>query len=343
MKQERILIFTKNWLGDVIFEEPFIRSLKNKFPESYIVCVTNYRCKDILDANPYVDETVAFDDRGRDKGIIPKIRLIFLLRKKKLTKAFILHRSFSRALIIFFSSIPQRYGYGTKKRAFLLTSSIKEPNDKLHRIDYFLNILKATGNYVDKPHMDRYQFYIKEEDKEFSENLLQSISLAPYTFVSIHPGANWPPKRWPRKNIIDCVNKINERYNIPIVITGAKDDEEAAREIISAASGRKLISLCGRTTIRQLGAVFSFSCLVISGDSGPLHVASGVGVPVIALFGPTDPDITGPRGKKEYFIIKNVPAKCKIPCYDEQCSSNECMSGITADSVLSIIKKYNLL
>ena len=343
MQTERILIFTKNWLGDVIFEEPFIRALKRKFPQSYIVCVTNYRCKDVVAAHPHVDEIIEFDDRRQDKGIIAKLKLIVLLRKKNITKAFILHRSFSRAVIIFFASIPERFGYATKKRGFLLTQPIQEPSGKIHRVDYFLHILKQTGLYIDALHANRYQFYIMHTDKEYIMSLLKSIAIEPHTFVSIHPGANWPPKRWPAKNFIDCINQINATYDVPIVITGGNDDIDIAQKIISAVTGRKPISLCGKTTIRQLGALLSLSRLVISADSGPLHIASGMGVPVIGLFGPTDPNITGPRGQDQCFIIKNVPSQCTLPCYEEHCPLNECMSDIGADRVLSIIKKHYLL
>jgi len=93
----------------------------------------------------------------------------------------------------------------------------------------------------------------------------------------------------------------------------------------------------------QLGALFSFSELVISADSGPLHVAGGVGTSVIALFGPTDARSTGPRGRGPSFIIKKVPQRCSVPCFDTTCNTAECMEEIRADDVLNIIQEHNLI
>ena len=343
MQHERILIFTKNWLGDVIFEEPFIRAVKRKFPQSYIVCVTNYRCNDILDAHPSVDEVIGFDDRKRDKGIMAKRTFISLLRGKNITKAFILHRSFSRALMIFLARIPERYGYATKRRGFLLTHSFREPKEKLHHVDYCVHMLHKAGLYVDEEHAHRYQFYFTENDKASMIKLLHDRGIESGRFVGIHPSANWEPKRWPAENFGACIDQMNEEFNLPIVITGSQEDAVVAQKIISRVTGRKPISLCGKMAIRELGALFSLSRLVISADSGPLHIASGVGVPVIALFGPTDPDMTGPRGKGKSFVIKNTPSACDIPCYDQQCSTHECMRDLSADRVIAVIKKENLL
>ncbi|MBU1862134.1 MAG: lipopolysaccharide heptosyltransferase II [Candidatus Omnitrophica bacterium] len=343
MKQERILVFTKNWLGDVIFEEPFIRALKRKWESAYIICVTNYRCRDILTANPYVDEVIGFDDRKKDKGIIAALRLIKLLKEKKITKAFILHRSFSRALIVWLASIPERFGYNTKQRGFLLTQPIQEPTQKMHRVDYFLHILKETLLFIEDSLAYAYSLYYDTGDERFVESLLASHEVTPHSFIAIHPGGNWDKKRWPTAYFIELINKLNEHYDVPCLITGTSDDDALAKQIIAGIKGKKPISLCGKTNIIQLGALFHFAQFVISADSGPLHIASGVGTPVVALFGPTDAVITGPRGNGIYFVLQNLPEQCDIPCFQERCSTSECMKRIKADDVLNCIKKNTLV
>lgn len=340
--KEKILVFTKNWLGDVIFEEPFIRALKVCFPDSEIHAATAPRCRVILEANPNIDKVLEFDDRKADHSWSAKMRFIKTIRNESYTRTFILHRSFSRALIVRLAGIPYRAGYDTKGRRFLLTHPVRELDAKVHRVDYFLNILSELDLMPVFP--DRfYKFYFREEELENVMSQLDALSLPSGKFVVLNPGGNWDKKRWPAESFAALADLLYNKFDLKVVISGSEADELLAGEIIKNVKTASVTSLCGKTSLRESGALFSQAALVISADSGPSHIASGVGAPVIVLFGPTEHLETGPRGNNRSFVISNVPKGCSVPCFNEACHENICMKGITPDRVMQLIKEKNLL
>ena len=341
--KEKILVFTKNWFGDVVFEEPFIRALKRRFPQSEIVCVTAPRCVSILEADPFVDLVIPFDDRKRDKGFVSKFKLILKLRKLKCTHAFLLHRSCSRAFIVKMAGIPFRCGYDTKKRGKYLTHPLPEPDNEIHRVDYFLDILHKTGLFVDGDNAGKYCFYFDEKDKIKSNDLLAEYGLREGSFIVLNPGGNWDKKRWPCDNFAELVDLIHKQGDFQVVISGSENDRVLSDKIVSKVEGKKPLVVCGRTNLQELGAFFSSAKCVVSADTGPVHIASGVGTSVVALFGPTDPDVTGPRGVGAIYVLKNLPEGCALPCYNEACSDVVCMSDIKAEQVLRCMMENGLL
>ena len=167
-QNKRILIFNVNWLGDVIFSTATIRNIRRNFPDSYIACIIPSRCYPVLKGNPHLDEVIIFDESDRHKGMLPTLDFVKLLKSKKFDTVFLLHRSFTRALICRLAGIPKRVGYYTKKRGFLLTKKITMPEiNTIHRIDFYLNIIEKAGLKVE----DRYtEFFITQEDEDSAED-----------------------------------------------------------------------------------------------------------------------------------------------------------------------------
>ncbi|MEI6631820.1 MAG: glycosyltransferase family 9 protein, partial [bacterium] len=198
MQTKRILVFNVNWLGDVLFSTAVIRNIKRNSPGSYLACVVPSRCYQVLKDNPHLDEIIIFDENDRHRGTLAKLKFVQLLKSKRFDTAFLLHRSFSRALLCRLAGIPERIGYRTKKRGFLLTKNIKIPKpNSLHRIDHYLNIIEQAGFRVE----DRFtEFFLSDSDKEFVEEFLNKKGVAISDFlVAINPGGNWGPKRWPKE------------------------------------------------------------------------------------------------------------------------------------------------
>ena len=132
-----------------------------------------------------------------------------------------------------------------------------------------------------------------------------------------------------------------KKYGVKILISGGGKDEILAEEV-SKNMRHKAISLCGKTGVRELAAIFEKAGLVVSGDSGPMHISVSTGTDTIAIFGPTSPNITGPYGAGNYTVIqKNIG--CSIPCYDMTCRDNRCMKAISPDDVLKVIEKKGYL
>ena len=335
----RILIFNVNWLGDIVFTSPFIRALRKAFPESHIACAAPPRCREILEANRRLEEVIVYDERGPEKTIFGKLRFVFALKKKRFDTAFILHRSMTRAFITFLAGIKERVGYDTKRRGFILTRSLPNPTVPEHRVEHFLALARAVG--ADTSNKD-YEFFIDERDKESAARILEGSGVRPDERIAVlNPGGNWPPKRWPARRFAELADMLIEKYGLRILITGAEKDKGLADEISGAMKGRA-VSLCGKTGIRELAAVLRRAALVVSGDSGPMHIAVGVGANVIAIFGPTSPDITGPYGRGSYTVLRK-DVGCEIPCLDTGCRENRCMTAISPGDVMGALERRGYL
>jgi lipopolysaccharide heptosyltransferase II len=333
---KRILIFNVNWLGDVLFSTATIRNIRRNFPDAFIACVIPSRCYSILKDNPHLDEVIVFDERDRHKGMLGKLSFVQSLKSKRFDLVFLLHRSFTRALICRLADISERVGYSTKKRSFLLTKKITSPKrDSLHRIDYYLNIIEKAGLRVE----DRYaELYVSEKDKEFIDKFLNDKTVDKNDFlVGINPGGNWLPKRWLTHYWARLSDRLITELGYKVIITGSTSDIALVREIENLMLKKPIVATA-LLNINQLAALCKRLDLFITADTGPLHIANAVGLKrIIALFGPTSPHITGPYPSNNVVILSK-DVGCKIPCYIKFCKDNRCMKAITPDEVIEKVK-----
>lgn len=336
----KILIFTKNWLGDVLFEVPALEALRENFPEARLVVLVPARCQEILEAVPFLDEIRVFDERGSERSLLSKIRFIAWLRRERFDKVFLFHRSFTRALLAWMGGIPERVGYETPKRKKVLTVAVPEPVRPPHQADYFLVLLKWAGLRVQfgAP----YQFFYRPDDELKASHLLETEGLRDKAFVAFHIGANWEPKKWPAGSFFRLAQLVGKNFSCPVVLTGASQDEEGAKEILEKAPRASLISLCGKTSLGVLGALYRKARFVVSSDSGPLHIASGVGASVVALFGPTSPELTGPRGIGKKIVIQWVPKGSSVPWKGKTDPPKGWMENISPETVFQRIQEEDL-
>jgi len=333
-EKKRILIVNVNWLGDVLFSTPFIRAVKERYQDSFIAVLLHPRCSQMLERNPRIDEIIIYDEEGVHRGILGKARLILSLRKKHFDIAFLLHRSFTKALMVYLAGIPERVGYATKGRAELLTRIAEEPAEEVHKVEYVLNILNALETGTRTIRQDEgYEFFSSAEDERSLQMILKQHTVAEgKPLLVIVPGGNWPPKRWPQENFAALADALIEKYQAALVIACARKDASLASEIRARMKHQPIV-LCGELTLSQLGALLKRADLVIANDTGPMHIAAAVKTRVIALFGPTSPKITGPYGKGDYRVLfKNT--ECAVPCYEVTCPDNRCMRMILVDDVI---------
>ncbi|MBI2870087.1 MAG: lipopolysaccharide heptosyltransferase II [Candidatus Omnitrophica bacterium] len=294
----KILIYNVNWRGDVLFSAPAIRAIKRFYPGSRITCLVTPRCRDILKSNPDVAHIISFDER-RNRSLSEIWAFIRSLKKQSFDMVFLFHRSFSRALMMRLAGIPQRIGYATKRRGFLLTRAVEPPKVPVHKVDYFLGLARACGADAS----DRfYRFYLESGDESRADELLRAEGIRPdRPLVVINPGGNWTPKRWPPGRYAELARLFVERTGYQVVITGAPKDQALGEEVkLGSAPG--VISLCGKTSLGELGGVMRRAQLVVANDTGPMHIAVGVGAPTLALFGPTRPELTGPIGPHAHVL-----------------------------------------
>ena len=333
---KRILVVNVNWLGDVIFSSPIFKALKEAYPEAHISCLAVPRVKDVLESIPYVDEIIVYDEKDRHWHPLAKLGLIWKLRCRHFDVAFLLHRSLTRALMVFFAGIPQRVGYDAKGRGRFLTHQTEPLEGQVHRSNYYLNIFESYGVKIN----DRQcQLKVLPETEEDVKEVLRSIGIPEDDLVIIvNPGGNWDLKRWFPSSYAHLVDGLVERPNTTVIITGAKKDVSLAKKIVGSGL-EKVVDLTGKTNLKQLMALMKNSDLVISGDSGPLHIADSLGTEVIGLFGPTRPEITGPKGAGRVHIIQKDLGCNREPCYHLMCQDNVCMQSITVEDILELVKQ----
>ena len=329
---KRILIVNVNWLGDTLFVTPFIRAVRESYPDSYIAVLTHSRCREILEGNPRINEIIIYDERRRHRHLLGKFSIVSELKSKKFDSAFILRRSLSRTMLLFLSKIPERIGYDSKRAGFLLTKKAAPPSisKDLHRVEYFLGLARAVGMH---PKSVNYEFFISKKDRDKAGETLKREGLkGREDFIVINPGGNWDLKRWPAENFARLGDEAFNRFNTRVALTGADKDMDLCKHVSGLMKARPAL-LCGKTDLKTLAAVFEKARWVISNDSGPMHIAVGVKTPVVTLFGPTSPRITGPYGDGVYKILQKH-VDCEIPCYNLSCKDNKCMKAITVEDVL---------
>ena len=331
-----ILVVNVNWLGDVIFSTPIFKALKEAYPHARVSCLAVPRVKAILEHCPHIDEVIVYDEKGKHWYPWGKLQLIGSLRNKKFDVVFLLHRSMGRALMMFLTGIPKRVGYETKKQSWFLTHKVQLSADNMHRADEYIKVVEDFGVKVED--RDSSLRVLDDELRAVDAKLAQFGITSHDTLVVVNPGGNWDLKRWPSEYFSQLIMKLAKDFRVKILITGADKDVVLANKI-AVQSGVKPFVWAGATSLQELLALFKRADVVISNDTGPVHAAASVGTDVIALFGPTRPEITGPRGRGRMVVLHKEIGCNKAPCYHLSCGQNECMRTITVDDVLQAFQK----
>lgn len=326
-QQERILVVEPNWLGDVIFTTPAFKAIKEHYPNSFLGVVVARRCAPILKNNPYIDKIYELDEKKEEKSIFAKIAFIRKIRSEQFNRSFFFHRSFTKTLLIFLAGVKKRTGYAYQKRRRLLNDRIITiTKDSVHKQNYYLNILEKSGIKITDLNC---KVYI--QNKTISSKRKTSKCL-----IGINPFSNWPPKDWPLANYKKLLEiLLNNNFDTLFLITSAKKSEKIKETFKKLKNN--VVDLSGKTTLSQLASLYSRLDLVISGDSGPLHLAAAVNTSYIAIFGPTHPNCTKPITKTSgQILFKNY--QCLAPCYEKTCPKNyQCINEITPQEVAKLV------
>jgi lipopolysaccharide heptosyltransferase II len=329
-----ILVVNINWLGDAVFSIPVFKALKKTYPQARVTCLCVPRVKEVLQYCPYVDKIIIYDERGKHRFPWRKWKLIRYLRKEKFDAAFLLHRSMTRGLMVFLAGIPLRIGY-CKVKAFL-THPVTMNAEDVHRCDYYLRVLEGYGIKV----QDRLcELRLKVDDMQAVDSKLSKAGIGlTESYVVLNTGGNWDLKRWSTDSFTLLAKRLDREFGFKIVFSGADKDRENCQRMAQAAD-IKAVVLAGETSVGESLALFKKAAAVISSDSGPLHLAHSVGADVIGIFGPTRPEITGPRGSGRLQVLFKDVGCNKAPCYHLACTNNLCMQSVTVDDVCEAFKK----
>lgn len=337
---EKILIRSVNWIGDAVMTIPSIRLLKRSFRESKISFLLRPTVKAVFEGDPDVDEFILYEDRHR--GPFGRLRLASELRRQNFSRAILFQNAFDAALITFLAGIPERIGYSRNGRGLLLTKPVPFDNDdrKIHHIDYYLNLVHHIAGNKDIDHLPPYIFLTLQERLDIRERLKGLRR----PILGINPGATYGlAKRWLPERFAEVAGWFIKDSGGSVIITGSESERPIADEIVKSMdyefrSSGHLINLAGKTSLRELITLISECDLYLSNDSGPMHLAYAVGTPLVALFGSTDPKLTGPVSEGAKVIKAEVDCS---PCFRRSCDKDRaCMYAIKSDDVYLALKSF---
>jgi heptosyltransferase-2 len=326
----RILIVRTDRIGDVLLSTPAVKALRDNYPHAYIAMMVSPYAKEIVEDNPYLDEVILCDNKTWFSSIWFAIKL----RKKKFDLALVLHPTNRVHLITFFAGIARRVGFN-RKLSFLLTNRIdhnKQLGEK-HELEYSLDPLRYLGI---EPQDKNLYMPIKPEAEAWVEELFQREGIKDADrLLAIHPAASCPSKIWMSSGFAEVADKLAQKYGLKVLLVAGPKDIKIVEELSSALKCQAL-NLAGKTSLSQLASLLKRVSLFISCDSGPVHIASALGVPVIAIFGRNQKGLSplrwGPLGLKSRVLHKEVGC---IKCLAHNCKKEfACLKAISAEDVI---------
>lgn len=334
-KIDRILVRAVNWVGDTVLTYPAVQRLKTCFPGSHLAILVRDRLVDLWRTLPYVDEVIPFQPRRGWSSPWEDLRLGLSLRKRKFDLAVIFPRSFRSAYQVYLARVPIRIGYQGEGRFLFLTHGIRRNEEILHvhRIHYYQKLIDAfgKGGGLDSP-----RIFLRNEDRRWAEEKLKGLALLDgRPLIGMNPGATYGlAKCWYPDRFGQLGKRLAQKWKASILLFGKGEEKSITHEILQHLREGG-VDLTGETDLLQLAAVLERCQLLVTNDTGTMHVATAVGTPVLALFGPTDPITTGPWGEGHRVLRKEISCS---PCLKRICpTDHQCMKNIMVDEVEEII------
>ena len=327
---KNILVVKLSAIGDVIHALPVSYAIKERFPEAHLTWVVEKPAYPILEGNPYIDDIILFEKaKFRSAGgflheIGPFRRR---LRARSYDASLDLQGLFKSAAIVWNAGARQRVGTANMREgAHLVSRPIRGAHAEGHIVERYLDVARALGCTVDEV---RFPVAVSERDRAAAETLLLREGVQEgRTFVAFAIGANWPNKRWPAAHFAALADRLYRAHYVPVLVGGGRLDETLAQDIM-AASEIPPVNLVGRTNLKQLAHIFTRAALVLGGDTGPVHLAAGLGTPTVMLMGPTDANRNGPYGQQENAIEVDRPCRA---CWKRACPKGlDCLAAITPE------------
>ena len=344
-KIRRILVRATNWVGDAVMSVPALKEIRRLFPEARITLMLRPWVKDVYSAVDFIDEVIEYDKGEIHRGWMGLARIVSELRAREFDLAILLQNAIEAALIAWAARIPRRLGYSRDFRRTFLTHPCKiDPEVKaVHQVYYYLGILSSAGLlppklWADRRYSPSIGIGVRDADREEARRILQTHGIrATASVIGLNPGAYYgSAKRWLSDRYASVADMLAERHSAKIVILGSPGERQIAEEIARHMKHSPVI-LAGLTTLGQLMGLIKECKLLVTNDSGPMHLGAALGVPQVAIFGSTSEEATGPLSARAR-VVKH-PVECS-PCFLRECPIDfRCMTRITAEDVFSVAEE----
>jgi lipopolysaccharide heptosyltransferase II len=316
----RILIRSTNWLGDAVMSVPAVRAIKAGRPDTHVTILAPAKLAQIWQAVPEVDEVIAIEKRDGVFGVARRIC-------GKFDVAILFPNSVRSALEAWLAGIPRRVGYPGHRRAWLLNQPFREKKKKSvasepprHQVEHYLRLAEFVGAEIDG-------WSLAEPRPPATEAVAR---------IAVCPGAEYgPAKRWPAERFAKVIQQVSAGRACEWCLVGVEKDAPIAEEI-ARASGVSVRNLAGKTSLAELMTLLRTCTLLLTNDTGTMHLAALLGVPVVAIFGSTEPALTGPLGEGHRVLRHHVDCS---PCFLRECPIDfRCMKAIEPPEVVAAIE-----
>ncbi len=349
-KLQDFLVVRLGAMGDIIHVIPAVRNVRSTFPSVHITWLVEDKLKDLVECIPDVDDIIVFP-RKRWQGYLKHPSRYFTLvsemwtflkrlRSRKYDVSLDFHGNFKSGLLAWLSNAVERIGFARgycKEFNFIFTHHQVTPRMKrMRRIDKYLSLLQCLGI---EAHYQRPVFSIPEEDRLAVDDFICQNRCGRKPIAIIHPGTSLfgKYKRWPSKNYALLADRLMEEFGFAVIFTWGAQEYKLVEEIRSLMRCQAIVAC--ETTVKRLIALLQRARLFIGSDTGPTHIASCLGIPTVAIFGPKDPAIYSPYGDNTVVVRKDIPCS---PCSKRTCDHVSCITSITPGDVFDAVRKLKV-
>ncbi len=329
-----ILVIKPGAIGDLLQITPTIRELKRAMPDARITVMVGIEgTVPLFSHNPHVAEVLIYDRKGRHKGYAAFFRLLWQIVTTRYDMVINYQRSSIGTWLISLAALPRKVLVYHKTRT-----------RRVHAVINHLEAIRPLGVDTDLVNLE-LELCIPVEDELCADNLIVQAGLTDKTLIAVNPGASNLIKCWPPHKFTALIERLQRELDVGVVVVGGPG-EQYLYDSIAQGMEQPPLNLIAKTSLLTLGAVLKRCVALVSGDTGPLHLATAVGTRVVALFGAIDPDRTGPVGAG-HVVVRHTEVPC-VPCLAKKCINPvylECMEKIEVgevfDCIVTMLQQHN--
>ena len=338
---EHILIIKLSSIGDVVHTIPFVEVLRSNYPELKIDWCIEREAFSIVEDNPIINRIIISNKNKWKKNSLSPSKWAWITKdiycfvkelcKRRYDMVIDLQGLFKSGIIAGICRADKRIGMnGAREFGWLFMDEMVPVNYEQHAIDRYLQVAKHLGcSSLDW----KWNIYISEKERQNMDSLISELNRDGLPIVAINPCARWKTKMWPLVRFYELAKRLIDHGVRPIFLGGARD-RKLIDSIVEGLDGT--VNLAGLISLKQLAHLYSRADVVVTIDTGPMHIAVMAGAKVVAIFGPTDPKRTGPYGRGHEIIKADLPCS---PCFKRDCNNMDCMNEVEVDRVMDCIIK----
>lgn len=333
-----ILIINLMYIGDLLFTTPLLHVLRKHYPQAHIAMLADEKNALVLKHNPNLSELIAIDKKGYHNKLPNYLKLIGDIRKRQFDLVINLHANERASAIAAFSGAKQIVGFSAKGFRLWFDRLVKERTD-IHQADAYLEVLKAIDiTDLSNPGLE---LWVDEQTKLRADELFRQAfgnTDLPAKIIGLNTGGSWPTKRWRKEGFTKLADMLLQQ-GYGVAFFGGPMDTTDVEDIVVSMKEKDhshLAVFTGKTSLLEMAALVSRCNVFISGDSGPMHIAVSQKVPVLTIFGPSNPVRYAPYQQKDAVIVSD---RSCLACGKHQCPGHECMEDITAEKIIARIKR----